>query len=143
MRQRKRAEAVISSAVPFVPFSRMASTGTRRGHRSHSLLIRNRLRCPRTGMRRVCRRRLRSRLQSCACRRCSGERDAGRCRPSVRGSRRRWRLCWWSSGFSWLSLMPSVCPCVTSKQRLYSSFHPVSHTTNNLQNARSTSSFMT
>jgi hypothetical protein len=88
----KRAEAVVSSVVLFVPFARMANTGTHRGYRSHSLQVWHRRRPP-TGMRRVFRRRLRFRRQPCAYSRHCGGRGAGTCRPSVRASRRRWRQC--------------------------------------------------
>ena len=74
---------MVRSAVLSVPFSRMASTGTRRGRHSRSLRVRYRCR-PRTGMHQAFRRQLRFRRRPYACSRRSGGLGVGRYRPSRR-----------------------------------------------------------
>ncbi len=131
MSQTKRVEAMVSSAVPSVPFSHTASTGSRRGRHSRIPLARHRLRPPK-GTPQVSYRRSRSQRQSFVCRRRSDGCGADRCGPLARRSRRRWRRCTsglrGSRGSLW-SLRPfwglrrrrrtvrPVCVSVPSRQR--------------------------
>ncbi len=101
----KKAEAMVRSADPSVPFARMASTGSHRGPHSRSLRVRYRLR-PLVGRRRAFPLRLRFRRQPC------GHVQAiSSCVTSSMET-----VYWWTAGFSWLSLVTWMSPeALTSK----------------------------